>query len=290
MTSETNKSEHELSLLIYTLEQSQRFGINLAKVREVAPCPPVIRLAETTPPLRGICRLRDETIPVIDTKEALQRGATENMRLIMVCRFARHTVGFLIDEVHDILELSWSSIQAPPAETRNHQLLTGVISIDSDVIQLPDVELLLARLTPQDELAPPLTKIQAKILIVDDSLVARKQIERTLIPMGAECTSAADGIEALKILQSPGTNFDALIVDVEMPRMDGYNLVRQLRSSTDFADIPIILHSSLEGEANEERGITAGADNVLTKFDATMLAGNLEQILKLKRNGNTGND
>jgi len=281
-TSEEDKAR-ELSLLIFNLLGSQKFGVNLLKVREVAPCPPLVRMTDMPPPLRGVCRLRDETLPVIDLSDALGMGAAEREALVMVCHFARQTVGFLIDAVHDILNLAWAEVQPPPREAADNQLLTGVVSLEQELIQIPDLERVLSGLVPESISTMEHSQLDAAVLIVDDSGLARRQIQSTLEPLGVECIMAGDGVEALELLESREAAVNALIVDVEMPRLDGYELVRRLRADPRHRDSAILMHSSLEGTANEQQGLEAGADNVLIKFDADMLASNLEQLLELKR-------
>jgi two-component system chemotaxis response regulator CheV len=278
-----DEQQSELSLLTFNLQGSRLFGVNLLKVREIAPCPPVVRMVDMLPPLRGVCRLRDETLPVVDLNRALGMETSARTELLMICHFTRRTVGFLIDAVHDILNFTWDDIHPPPQAAEDNQLLTGVVSLNDELIQIPDLERVLAELLPKALSTMEHSKLEATVLIVDDSSLARKQIEATLAPLGVDCIMAHDGIDALEILEARDTEINALIVDVEMPRMDGYTLVRRLRDNPDYRDLAILMHSSLEGATNERKGLDAGADNVLVKFDADMLACNLEQLLELKR-------
>lgn len=273
----------DLALLLFQLHGERRFGVNLLKVREVAHRPALVRVADMPPPVIGVCRLREETLPVIDLNEALDLGPAPEAGLIMVCHFARQAVGFLIDGVQDILSVGWTDVQPPPAEAGGDQLLTGVVSLDRALIQIPDLERVLADLLPPDLAASTASTLSATVLVVDDSSLARRQIETTLDALGVRCIMAGNGLEALETLEKRNSPVDALIVDVEMPQLDGYTLVRRLREHPVYRDSAILMHSSLEGTASEEKGLAAGADNVLTKFDAEMLASNLEQLLELKR-------
>lgn len=278
---DTSSSE-DLSLLIFSFETGQYFGINLLKVREVASSPTIVRIADMPRPIAGVCRLRGETVVVIDMKQALGLGRADQPPLVMICHYARQTVGFLVEAVHDILNLPWSDVELPPKELAAGEILTGIVNHKQGLIQIPDLEQILAELLPPKTGGNDSPVIQASVLIVDDSHSARRQIGNTLTRLGVECIMAKDGEEALKLLEHYDASIDAMIIDVEMPRLDGYSLVKQLRESPNYCQTPILLHSSLEGVANEQRGYAAGANNVLVKFDADALTANLEQLIHLK--------
>lgn len=104
------------------------------------------------------------------------------------------------------------------------------------------------------------------ILIADDSATIRKFVSVALKLKGFEIISVSDGMEALEKL--PTENINLIITDLNMPNMDGFELIKSVRSSADFKDIPIIILSSLSKSEEIEMGIECGANAYLVKpFD-----------------------
>lgn len=114
-----------------------------------------------------------------------------------------------------------------------------------------------------------------KVMVVDDSLMARNQTAHTLEALGVEYLLARDGREALerlRELEAEGKSVDMLISDIEMPEMDGYTLTRETRADPSLSNTYVLLHTSLNGGINTEKAVQAGADDVLTKFVPEELA------------------
>ena len=101
------------------------------------------------------------------------------------------------------------------------------------------------------------------VLIVDDSLTTRTLERNILEYQGYEVTVATDGQQAWEILQ--GQAFDLVVSDIEMPRMNGFELTERIKQSERLADIPVIIVSSLAADAEKQRGIEVGADAYIVK-------------------------
>jgi two-component system chemotaxis response regulator CheY len=103
-----------------------------------------------------------------------------------------------------------------------------------------------------------------KILVVDDSPSTRAFIGGTVErAFGAEVTETGTGFEALKVL--PGRSFDAIIADVNMPDINGLELLRYLKTHPAYAPIPVIIISTQIAPEDVDRGMQAGASAYLTK-------------------------
>lgn len=102
-----------------------------------------------------------------------------------------------------------------------------------------------------------------KILVVDDSATIREMIKGLLEKIGFKTVMASDGVEALEAVKE--TNPDLIILDVNMPKMDGFRVCRLLKFDRNYRNIPIILLTAREEEENVKIGIKAGADLYLTK-------------------------
>jgi len=105
--------------------------------------------------------------------------------------------------------------------------------------------------------APP------KVMVVDDSLTVRKVTGRSLGRQGMEVAMARDGFDALD--QLAASRPDAMLVDIEMPRMDGYELISQVRQEAAYRDIPILVITSRAGAKHRDKALELGADGYLTK-------------------------
>lgn len=117
------------------------------------------------------------------------------------------------------------------------------------------------------------------ILVVDDSLTTRALEKNILEAAGYSVAIASDGREALEVLAD--VPCDLAVVDLQMPRMDGYELTRHIRASADYRDLPVVVVTSLETDKDMARGLEAGADAYIKKshFDQRELLSVIEQFI-----------
>ena len=130
-----------------------------------------------------------------------------------------------------------------------------------------------------------------RILVVDDDEDARVLLMRALAksPLAFEVVTAADGRQALEEVarQRP----DAIITDVMMPRVNGFDLCIALRADPATRDIPLIIVTALEGERDRQRGLAAGADAYLTKpFNGNDLTDRLAELLAARAAGDPSSE
>jgi two-component system chemotaxis sensor kinase CheA len=132
---------------------------------------------------------------------------------------------------------------------------------------------------PTAEPASPATPPRKRLLVVDDSVTTRTLEKSILESAGYEVLTAIDGQGAWDILQREGA--DLVVSDVEMPRMDGFELTRAVRDSKRFRDLPVVLVTSRESEQDKARGLEAGADAYVLKsgFDQRNLLKTIAQLL-----------
>lgn len=117
-----------------------------------------------------------------------------------------------------------------------------------------------------------------RILSADDSASIRKLVEFTLKSKGFQVSSAEDGKEALELLaRGP---FDAIILDINMPRMDGFELLKRIRAESGYASIPVIMLTTEGQEEDRQKAMDLGASAYIVKpFKPTQLLGLVEEIL-----------
>ncbi len=120
---------------------------------------------------------------------------------------------------------------------------------------------------------------QPKLLLVEDSIIIRTQMERLLKGAGYDVTIAVDGLEGLRKAQAE--DFQAIVSDVEMPHMTGLELTANLRQESKYDNLPIILVTTLASAADKQCGMDAGANAYLTKgdFDQKILLDTLKQLI-----------
>ena len=154
-----------------------------------------------------------------------------------------------------------------------------------DVMPLDKEDVVAGNLGPK-VILPPGTVIMA----ADDSAVARMMIEQGLKAMGVPYIMSKTGKEAWERLQAMSSAAVAegktimdkvalMLTDLEMPEMDGFTLTRNIKQDPRFKKIPVIIHSSLTGAANEGHVKSVGADAYIAKFVAEELAATIREVL-----------
>lgn len=288
---------NKLEILLFSLGPDSRtgrretFGINVFKVREVMRTPPITTAPEMPSAVVGMVSLRGALVPVVDLARYAEVQTETPRDIMIVTEYAGHTQGFLVEGVDTILRLDWSQMRVPPdmlvAEMGG--LVTAVTELpDGRLVMMMDVEKVLSETTNYDDdlvfrSIKPLDKPEFTVFFADDSVVARKQIQRTLEAMGVKYVSAINGHEAwielekmANYAQSIGrkaTDMISLVLtDVEMPEMDGYILTKKIKSDPRFAGIPVVMHSSLSGMSNQQLGKSVGVDEYVAKFEAQRLS------------------
>jgi chemosensory pili system protein ChpA (sensor histidine kinase/response regulator) len=119
-------------------------------------------------------------------------------------------------------------------------------------------------------------------LVVDDSITVRRVTQRLLERNGMRVLTARDGLDAVTLLQEHTP--DIILLDIEMPRMDGYEVAAQVRSDPRLADIPIIMITSRVGEKHRARAIELGVDDYLGKpYQEAQLLEAIEPLVARRR-------
>ena len=274
-----------LSLLLFRLHSGRLLGINLLKVNEIIPCPALTKLPNRHPHVRGIATLRGVAMTVIDLARAIgERGAAEeDDGCLIVTELSRSRQGLHVKNVERIVQCSTRDVRPPPAGSGNRAFITGVTQIDGAIVQILDIEKVLHDIAPALEEAPvglldgqDARLLQGRrVLLVDDSQVALQQTLNVLRQLGFDCTAVRSGHAALEQLHEyhqAGMPFELLVSDIEMPELDGYSLVQEIRRSPDIAGTYVLLHTSLDSTMNTEKARSVGANAVLTKFSSVDLS------------------
>ncbi|MFT5033929.1 MAG: chemosensory pili system protein ChpA (sensor histidine kinase/response regulator), partial [Bacteroidia bacterium] len=111
----------------------------------------------------------------------------------------------------------------------------------------------------------PIEQCNRLVRVVDDSVTVRKVTSRLLECQGMDVLLAKDGVDAVMQLQTCEQLPDVLLLDIEMPRMDGFEVVSRVRHTSRLQDIPIIMITSRTGDKHRERAFSLGANKYLGK-------------------------
>jgi two-component system chemotaxis response regulator CheV len=295
---------NKLEILMFTLgvdsESGRReiFGVNVFKVREVLRTPTITRAPEMPPAVQGMVSLRGKLVPVVDLAKYAGITVTKKPDIMVVTEYNGQTQALLVEAVDTILRIDWSAMRVPPQMLAGKAagLVTAVTELpDGRLVMMLDVEQLLADTTQHDQ-EGVFKNIHAKlpagrtVLFADDSAVARNQIVRTLEAMAVNHIATANGAEAWQELTRLADaariagghvrdSVQLVLTDVEMPEMDGYMLAKRIKSDPRFNGVPVIMHSSLSGESNQQLGRSVGIDEYVSKFEPLKLAAAISRML-----------
>ena len=279
-------TKHPQKLLLFYLTSHRPFGLGTLKIREIMPFVPLTKLPHSHSAVVGTMSFRGSAVPVIDMAAAVGSppltAEERKTASIIVTDIQRKEIGFLVRSVRKIVETDWKDVMSPPQSLGDRAFITGLVNIEDEIVQLLDVELLLARVYPEsvNPREVVLTDVQREtlkglnILLVDDSQVARKQLSDALDSKDVTYFVTTNGQDALDLMinaNNDGKPIDILVSDIEMPGLDGYELTFNVRDSSSLRQPYIILHTSLNSEMSVSYAKQVGADEALTKFDAEEL-------------------
>lgn len=288
---------NRMEILLFHLGTGETFGINVFKVREVCRTPFITRTPNMPTGVEGLISLRGNVIPVLSLAKIMgvaQPGEPLGGAM-MVTEYSKRTLGFLVHEVDRIMRVEWDKVHAPEnaGGTANNFITAISTQPDGRLVSILDVETILANTFGEaavGNISPLGVGHDVNVFFVDDSAVARRKIAEVMDKLGVKHKHAQNGLEAWTRLQGMATHatqsrrpltedVDLILVDAEMPEMDGYVLTRNIKADKRFEGIPVVMHSSLSSEANRAMGKRVGVDAYVAKFDADALANTLRPLL-----------
>jgi len=287
---------NRLALLLFKLGGHQLFGINVFKVQEVLRRPPLLPVPGLAAPFAGVADVRGRSLPVLELGHATGQRShwdDEQQGYLIVTEFNGSVQGFLVSEVERIVNIAVEDIHPPPEMDGQSGYLTAVTRVQGDLVQIIDVESVLADIaqpntaaTLDHTLALPAELPPMQVLVVDDSRVARHQIRSVLDQLGVGATLLSDGKQALEHLlqihasgENPAQRYAMVISDIEMPAMDGYTLTAQIRRQPGLCGLYVLLHTSLSGVFNNAMVAQVGANAFVAKYCPQELAARVRERL-----------
>ena len=279
------------------------YGVNVAKVVEIIRMQPITAMPQMRHPsvLGAFSHRGGRIVPLISLARYLGKSESEtnSNSTIIVTEFNSIMTGFLVSGVNRIHRMSWNSVEEPGRflQEMSRSSVTGVVRLDQRVVFLLDMENVVADLDPELAIkfsGLPSNLVKADhvytILHADDSGNVRSLVKRSLEDSGQfKVIQASSGEAAWDILQRVRNQIaesgepvsrvlDAVISDIEMPRMDGLTLCRKIKEDPLLKSLPVALFSSLISHSLEHKGRSVGADAQFAKPDLQQLS---EKVLEL---------
>jgi len=217
--------------------------------------------------------VRNDTVPIFPLSRILgmkpSSGPTNGSGLhVLVISHSQQRVGFVVDELIGEQEIVVKPLGAPLKKVNN---IAGAATLGSGdvvvVLHVPDMVAAargaVLKPTSRDRARGQPAPARKKVLVVEDSLTARELEKSMLEAAGYEVRTATDGAEGLDRL-AEGT-VDLIVTDIQMPRMDGFAMLRRVKSDERYRNIPVIIVTTRSDDADRKRGLELGADAYLTK-------------------------
>lgn len=288
---------NRMEILLFELGTNETFGINVFKVREVSKIPVITKTPNMAAGVEGLISLRGSIIPVLSLSKVMKlHGIGESLGgAMMVAEYSKRTLGFLVNSVDRIIRVEWDQVHAPSSgNSHAADYITAITELpDGKLVSILDVEQVLADTFGDSAIGhiePIQNEAEPNVFFVDDSSVARKKIAEVLDRMGVRHRYAQNGLEAWTRLSSMAASAEhagrdlseevnLILVDAEMPEMDGYVLTKNIKADPRFDGVPVVMHSSLSSEANRAMGRSVGVDAYVAKFDAEQLAETMRPFL-----------
>jgi two-component system chemotaxis sensor kinase CheA len=199
---------------------------------------------------------------------------------------AENRIAFGVDGILDEQEVLVKPFAKPLVRVRN--IAAATILGSGKAVPILNVSDLLKSATRQDLPRPSraastepkasVAAVRKSILVVEDSITARMLVKNILESAGYAVKTAVDGLDAITLLRTEP--FDAVVSDVEMPRMDGFDLTARVRADKKLSDLPVVLVTARASQEDREHGAEVGADAYIVKssFDQSNL---LEVVRRL---------
>ncbi len=202
---------------------------------------------------------------------------------VVLIKAGEHSTALVTDELLGNREIVVKSVGPQVSSIRG--ISGATILGDGRVVIILDMGALVRsewRARPASELAARGEDRRTFVLVVDDSITVRRVTQRLLERHGMRVLTAKDGIDALEILQEHLP--DVILLDIEMPRMDGYEMATQVRGDARLADIPIVMITSRVSEKHRARAIEIGVNDYLGKpYQENQLLDAIEPLVHAKR-------
>jgi chemotaxis protein histidine kinase CheA len=239
---------------------------------------------------RMAIHFREHTVPLVRLNEVLElpaemdeEGEARKEMLVVVATSLDSQVGFIVDEIVGEEEVFIKNLGKHLGKVKYVSgaiiMPTGEVVVVLDIADLIAHSALSSSTGPGKKRAPELKRKERRILVVEDAFSIR-ELEKTILEThGYLVDTAVDGMDALD--RMTGVRYDLIVSDIEMPRMDGFELCRALKKKEGYKDIPFVMVTALQKEEDKRRGMEVGAAAYIVKstFQQTNLLDTIERLV-----------
>jgi two-component system chemotaxis sensor kinase CheA len=203
---------------------------------------------------------------------------------VVILAYGAGQIACIVDEVIRVQEIVVRSLGS---QLRRIKRITGAVILGDGKVALVLDALELIQESIKGQPAVPARSISGeetrRILVVEDSVTSRALLQTILERAGYRVRTAVDGMEALAMLKEH--EFDMVVSDVDMPRMNGFTLTEKIRADVRISALPVVLVTSLDSAGDQKHGITVGADAYImkTSFEKSRLLEVIRNLLERKR-------
>ncbi len=276
------------SLLVGTQEET--YAIPLASVLETVRVP-----VDDIYTIEGknVLRLRDEVLSLVRLSDVFgvkQVLESSEQTYVVVIGVAESKLGIIVDALVGQEEIVIKSmgdylqnIQGIAGATiRGDGRVTLIIDVGSMMDMAKEIKVDIKAQIEASAKKPKEKPSDYKVLIVDDSKMDRGLMQKALELTGVTVIEATNGVEALNIVKSGDHDIDVMLIDIEMPRMDGYTLASEIRKYSKYRQLPLIAVTSRTSKTDRLRGVEVGMTDYITKpYSAEYLENVVRKNLKL---------
>ena len=241
---------------------------------------------------KNVLRLRDEVLSLVRLSDVF--GVEKvfdggDHTYVVIIGVAEAKLGIIVDTLVGQEEIVIKSmgdyLQNIPgiagATIRGDGRVTLIIDVGAMMEMAKDIKVDI-RAEIEDSTKAKEKPSDYKVLIVDDSKMDRTIMQKALEPTGVTIIEATNGVEALNIIKSGEHSFDAILIDIEMPRMDGYTLAGEIRKYSKYRNLPLIAVTSRTSKTDRLRGVEVGMTEYITKpYSAEYLENVVRKNIKL---------
>ena len=241
---------------------------------------------------KNVLRLRDEVLSLVRLSDVF--GVEKvfdggDHTYVVIIGVAEAKLGIIVDTLVGQEEIVIKSmgdyLQNIPgiagATIRGDGRVTLIIDVGAMMEMAKDIKVDI-RAEIEDSTKAKEKPSDYKVLIVDDSKMDRTIMQKALEPTGVTIIEATNGVEALNVIKSGEHSFDAILIDIEMPRMDGYTLAGEIRKYSKYRNLPLIAVTSRTSKTDRLRGVEVGMTEYITKpYSAEYLENVVRKNIKL---------
>jgi two-component system chemotaxis sensor kinase CheA len=273
-------SEDYLHILLFQNSPGEFFGVPMSSVKRIERIS-IDQIDSVAS--REVLQYRGETLELISVEQAIVAKPRQLQQWVNVVVFSAcgREIGLIAPKIVDIFRI--------PAHLDTHTFickgLTGSTTIDGKVTRILDTFRMMEAIHPEwvEDAGLRMNAEHTagrRVLLAEDSEFFRNRVTKMLEEEGYEVTGFPDGAAAWEELNQPGHDYDLVVTDIEMPRMNGMQLCQRIRSEEHTRFLPVIALTSLSSQEDQDKGAAVGVTKYLVKLDRELLLLSLAEVSK----------